>query len=76
MLRRCASTMSMNVRLPTMRSWMSRERELLVLEHGMQKLADAVVIEAEVEFVELYRGQPLFGDIETLCGLMGLFCTR
>ena len=39
--------------------------ELLVLEHGMQKLADAVVIEAEVEFVELYRGQPLFGDIET-----------
>ena len=57
--------MSMNVRLPTMRSWMSRERELLVLEHGMQKLADAVVIEAEAEFVELYRGQPLFGDFET-----------
>ena len=36
-----------------------------MLAHGMQKLADAVVVEAKVEFVELYRGQPLFGDIET-----------
>lgn len=39
--------------------------ELLVLEHGMEKLADAVVVETEVEFVEIYRGQPLFGDIES-----------
>ena len=30
--------------------------ELLVLEHVMQKLADAVIIETEVEFVEIYRG--------------------
>ena len=34
--------------------------ELLVLKHGMQKLADAVIIETEVEFVEIYRGQPSF----------------
>ena len=39
--------------------------ELMVLENGMGKLAEAVVVEIEVEFVEIYRGQPLFGDIES-----------
>ena len=37
--------------------------ELEILRHGTAKLADAVVIESEVEFIPLYRDQPLFGDI-------------
>src|SRR5580698_4473952 len=37
------------------------ERE--VLAHGRAKLADAVVIQTEVSFVPLYRGQPVFGEI-------------
>ncbi|MBX3455992.1 FkbM family methyltransferase [Ferrovibrio sp.] len=38
--------------------------ELNVLKHGMEKLANAVVLESEVEFLPLYKNQPLFGDIE------------
>jgi len=38
--------------------------ELLVMENGMEKLSRAVVIETEVEFLEVYKGQPLFGDIQ------------
>ena len=38
--------------------------ELLVLENALQKISNAVVIETEVEFVEIYRNQPLFGDIQ------------
>ena len=39
--------------------------ELAVLTHGMEKMADAMVVEVEVEFVAIYRDQPLFGDIHT-----------
>jgi FkbM family methyltransferase len=38
--------------------------ELEILRHGTGKLADVVVIESEVEFIPLYRDQPLFGDIQ------------
>jgi FkbM family methyltransferase len=38
--------------------------ELEILRHGIGKLADAVVIETEVEFIPLYKDQPLFGDIQ------------
>ncbi|CAA7617861.1 FkbM family methyltransferase [Magnetospirillum sp. SS-4] len=38
--------------------------ELEVMRHGTGKLADTVVIECEVEFMPLYRDQPLFGDIQ------------
>lgn len=38
--------------------------ELEILRHGTAKLADAVVIETEVEFVPIYENQPLFGDIQ------------
>jgi hypothetical protein len=38
------------------------ERE--VLAHGRAKLADTVVIQTEVSFVPLYRGQPVFGEID------------
>lgn len=39
--------------------------ELLVLQNGLTKISDAVVIETEVEFLEVYKGQPLFGDMQT-----------
>ena len=38
--------------------------ELEILRHGTRKLADTVVIETEVEFLPIYREQPLFGDIQ------------
>lgn len=38
--------------------------ELMVLRHAEQRLRDALVIQAEVEFLPLYKGQPLFGDVE------------
>jgi FkbM family methyltransferase len=38
--------------------------ELDIMRHGTGKLAGAVVIECEVEFLPIYEGQPLFGDIQ------------
>jgi FkbM family methyltransferase len=38
--------------------------ELEILRNGRKKLSNAVVIESEVEFVPLYRNQPLFGDLQ------------
>jgi len=38
----------------------------MVLENGMDKLSQAIVIETEVEFVEVYRGRLLFSDIQKL----------
>jgi FkbM family methyltransferase len=40
--------------------------ELMVLRHAEARLRDAVVIQAEVEFLPLYRHQPLFSDIDLL----------
>lgn len=43
--------------------------ELMVFENATKRLAGTLVIHTEVEFLEMYRGQPLFGDIERfLCG--------
>lgn len=39
--------------------------ELDVLRHGQHLLRTALVIESEVAFVEIYAGQPLFGDLQT-----------
>ncbi|MEO5337145.1 MAG: FkbM family methyltransferase [Magnetospirillum sp. WYHS-4] len=39
--------------------------ELLVLQHGKRTLASAAVVEIEVEFLPLYRGQPLFDEVFT-----------
>lgn len=36
--------------------------EQMVLEHGMDKLGRAVVIQTEASFMPLYVGQPLFGE--------------
>lgn len=38
--------------------------ELMVLRHAEQRLRDALVIQAEVEFLPLYMGQPLFSEME------------
>lgn len=38
--------------------------ELAVLQGGIEVLKHVVVIEAEAEFVPLYEGQPLFGDVD------------
>jgi FkbM family methyltransferase len=38
--------------------------ELMVFEGASRLLDDALVVHAEVEFVELYKGQPLFADID------------
>jgi len=38
--------------------------ELMVLQGGRAKLAQAVAVHVEVSFVTLYRGQPPFGEID------------
>jgi FkbM family methyltransferase len=38
--------------------------ELMVLRHAEARLRDALVIQAEVEFLPLYKGQPLFSDMD------------
>jgi FkbM family methyltransferase len=37
--------------------------ELTILGHGETKLRSALVVESEVEFVPLYKDQPLLGDV-------------
>jgi len=39
--------------------------ELVVFEHASRALSCAVLIQTEVEFVELYKGQPMFADVDT-----------
>jgi FkbM family methyltransferase len=38
--------------------------ELLAFSHGEARLRDALVIQTEVEFLQMYIDQPLFSDIE------------
>ena len=38
--------------------------ELAVLVHGREKLKNAVVIQTELQFVNLYEGQPSFGQVD------------
>jgi FkbM family methyltransferase len=40
--------------------------ELMALSNAPQRLASALVVQVEVEFVPMYRDQPLYGDIERL----------
>ena len=46
--------------------------ELDVLANATALLADTVVLETEVEFVALYRDQPLFGDIQVFLRGQGM----
>lgn len=45
--------------------------ELDAVRGGARVLADAVVIESEVEFVPLYVNQPLFGDVDAALRSLG-----
>ena len=38
--------------------------ELMILRNGRRVLAETLVIETEAEFIPIYRGQPLFGDLQ------------
>ncbi|WP_157879292.1 FkbM family methyltransferase [Pararhodospirillum photometricum] len=38
--------------------------ELMALRHAEKRLAEAVMLRIEVEFLPLYKGQPLFADID------------
>lgn len=39
--------------------------ELMALRHAEARLASTLVVQAEVEFLELYEGQPLFAEVES-----------
>jgi FkbM family methyltransferase len=39
--------------------------ELMALRHAEARLATTLVVQAEVEFLELYEGQPLFAEVES-----------
>lgn len=45
--------------------------ELLALENGIKKIKDALIIECEVEFIEQYKNQPRFSEIELLLRSLG-----
>lgn len=45
--------------------------ELLVFKGAEKLLADVLVIQTEVEFAELYKGQPLFGDVDVFLRAQG-----
>jgi FkbM family methyltransferase len=38
--------------------------ELMVFQHGRERLRDAVAVHTEVSFVPLYLGQPTFGEVD------------
>jgi FkbM family methyltransferase len=50
--------------------------ELMVLQNATERLAQASVIQAEVEFLPLYRDQPLFGDVERFLRAQGFVFHR
>jgi FkbM family methyltransferase len=45
--------------------------ELLVFEHGRDRLAEAVAVQSEVSFITLYRDQPGFGEVDRLLRQLG-----
>jgi len=50
--------------------------ELMALSNGVDRLGDAVVIQAEVEFLPLYVDQPLFGDLDRFLRAHGFMMHR
>jgi FkbM family methyltransferase len=50
--------------------------ELMILEHAQQVLRSVAVIQCEVEFVELYEGQPLMADVDTFLRAQGFSFLR
>jgi len=45
--------------------------ELMVFQHGKQKLKDCLVIHTEVEFLPMYENQPLFSEVELFLRELG-----
>jgi FkbM family methyltransferase len=50
--------------------------ELMAMRHAVERLRDAVVVQTEVEFVQMYRGQPLFSDIDQFLRAQGFVLHR
>lgn len=50
--------------------------ELMVFENARARLAYALVIHTEVEFLEMYKGQPLYGDVERFLRTQGFMLHR
>jgi FkbM family methyltransferase len=46
--------------------------ELMVFQHGRERLRDAVAVHTEVSFVPLYRDQPTFGEVDVELRAQGL----
>jgi FkbM family methyltransferase len=45
--------------------------ELAVFKNASRTLSSALLIQTEVEFVELYKGQPMFADVDTFLRTSG-----
>jgi hypothetical protein len=45
--------------------------ELLVLQGALERLRDVLVVHTEVEFLPLYKKQPLFADIDSFLRAQG-----
>ena len=45
--------------------------ELSVLQNAMRALSSTLVVQTEVEFVELYQGQPMFADVDIFLRAQG-----
>lgn len=39
--------------------------ELMIFQNGAKTMASALAVQVEVEFVEMYKNQPLFADVDT-----------
>lgn len=50
--------------------------ELMVFENATARLADALVVHTEVEFLPFYENQPLFGDVEQFLRKQGFVFHR
>ncbi len=50
--------------------------ELMALRHAEARLAELAVIQTEVEFLPLYRGQPLFSDVDQFLRARGFVLHR
>lgn len=50
--------------------------ELMVFENAVNRLAEALVVQTEVEFVPMYRGQPLFSDVDCFLRRHGFLLHR
>jgi hypothetical protein len=50
--------------------------ELMALENAQARLLDTLVIQSEVEFLQMYVGQPLFGDIDAFLRSRGFVFHR